>query len=303
MESERPDKAEAKSLSTPTQSLIVIGTYGEKLGHVDGKGRGLYCILFDSASRRLVTGPPDLPFEVPFLGLPQLGGAGGLLNPTYLSKHRGEDGSLQLYVVDERYDGDGGSLLAVKLNEATAELTPLGGKVQVGGAGTCHVMVAHGGKHVLVANYMGGSVAAIERRADGSLGSRCALIVFPPTSPLPGLATPITFPRRNVARQEQAHAHMVQMSGADTILVPDLGSDVVWNLKYLVDEVNPLKIVSAGAVHESLAGGGPRHLALHPSLPICYVAFELTSLVAAFAIDPANGTISGAPLPPGAQLR
>lgn len=45
------------------------------------------------------------------------------------------------------------------------------------------------------------------------------------------------------------------------------------------------------AVHAALAGGGPRHLALHPTAPVAYVAYELTSVVAAFAIDATSGAI------------
>ena len=78
--------------------------------------------------------------------------------------------------MDERYTPEGGYLWAVTLNEATAELTKLGKHVVAGGDGTCHVTVATGGKHVIVANYMGGTVSAVERMPDGSLGACTALI-------------------------------------------------------------------------------------------------------------------------------
>ena len=40
-------------------------------------------------------------------------------------------------------------------------------------------------------------------------------------------------------------------------------------------------------------------MALHPTLPVAYVAYELTSLVAAFEVDAATGRLADTPLPPG----
>eukprot|EP00928_Gymnodinium_smaydae_P089628 TRINITY_DN7355_c0_g1_i1.p1 TRINITY_DN7355_c0_g1~~TRINITY_DN7355_c0_g1_i1.p1 ORF type:complete len:423 (+),score=62.63 TRINITY_DN7355_c0_g1_i1:85-1353(+) len=273
--------------------LVFVGTYGEKLGHVDGKGKGVYVLELDATSLSLASESGGKGF----LNKAQLGGCECLLNPTYLVSHRDvASGALQLYVVDERYDGSGGIVAAVGVNEESAELTLLGPPVAAGGTGTCHVTVAPGGRHVLAANYLSGSVCCIRRNADGSLDPACTMVLS-----LPPPASPITYPGPNAARQENAHAHMVQfIADGRTVLVPDLGSDRVWSLEYNADDANePLRAKGAAACIPPLLGGGPRHLALHPSLPIAYVGYELTSLCAAFEIDATSGELAGEPLAPG----
>jgi 6-phosphogluconolactonase (cycloisomerase 2 family) len=146
---------------------------------------------------------------------------------------------------------------------------------------------------VLAANYMGGSLCAIARRPDGSLdGARVQIVTLPPAS------HPITYPLPNAGRQEKAHAHMVVFS-QNSVLVPDLGSDLVWALAYDAEANEPLSPPKPTASVPMLAGGGPRHVALHPTKPVAYVAYELTSVVAAYATDPSSGAIVGPPLPPG----
>ena len=38
------------------QHLVICGTYGEKLGHVHGKGKGLYVLKFDRSSLAFAEG-------------------------------------------------------------------------------------------------------------------------------------------------------------------------------------------------------------------------------------------------------
>ena len=55
--------------------------------------------------------------------------------------------------------------LGVKLgsscDEKTAEVTALGKPVAAGGSGTCHLAIAPGARHLLIANYLSGTVAAV----------------------------------------------------------------------------------------------------------------------------------------------
>ena len=138
--------------------------------------------------------------------------------------------------MDERNDG-AGSVNAAKIDETTGELTQLAPSVPAevdlrpgAGAACCHISVTPGGKHVLAANYLGGSIVAIARKPDGSLDeSTVQYLHFPPAS------HPIAFPMPNAKRQESSHAHMALASSGTkgvTILVPDLGSDVVWSVPY-----------------------------------------------------------------------
>lgn len=217
-------------------------------------------------------------------------------NATYLAAHRDESTSeLHLYICDEREDGPG-SVLAATVDEATGELTPLGSPIAADNRGDskpgacCFVSVAPGGRHVVAANYLGGSLVAMARAPDGSLDAASVQYVH-----LPPAEHPVAYPRPNAARQEGPHAHMALFSsGRDGVhlLVPDLGSDVVWSVRYDASSASqPLGVPQPTGVDASLAGGGPRHAALHPTLPLAYVGYELVSLVAAFAVNPASGAL------------
>ncbi len=68
-----------------------------------------------------------------------------------------------------RYEGKpSGSVSAFSINRETGTLTALNRQPSVGG-GPAHLIVDHGGKNVLVANYGGGSVAVLPIGPDGAL--------------------------------------------------------------------------------------------------------------------------------------
>ncbi|HEY5792636.1 MAG TPA: beta-propeller fold lactonase family protein, partial [Chthoniobacterales bacterium] len=69
-----------------------------------------------------------------------------------------------------------------------------------GGDGACHVSVDAAGKHVLIANYGGGSAAVFPVRADGSLGARSDLAAFQGSGP-------------NPRRQRKSYGHAVNAWG------------------------------------------------------------------------------------------
>ena len=193
--------------------LVVCGTYGEKLGHVNGKGKGLYVLKFDRSS---------LAFTEDF-GKAQLGDV--FKNPSYVTVYRDSVADrLDVYVVEESHS-DAGFVAALTLNESTGELACNGEPNRrdlADAAACCHVSVAPGGSHVLAANYLTGSVVAIARLPDGKLdGTNVQYVDLPPAT------HPITYPLPNAARQERAHAHMVRVSAgtkSSTVLVPDLRS-------------------------------------------------------------------------------
>jgi len=287
--------------------LIVVGTYSEKLGHVTGKGDGLYVLDVDDETLTVKTDDSTM-----FFGKPQLGpssGPQGLANPTYLIAHqpkfnKGAAGTrhnnndrVVIYVVDERGDHPG-TLRALTLNKETGELSPLGDEKDIvpaddrpreGGA-CCHVMLTPDEKYVLAANYLCGSLVVVGRREDGGLNSEDVFYYRLDGRPA------ITYPGPNANRQDRSHAHMVLFSRgteSDSILVPDLGSDCVWSIPYTPYGNEPLGTPVATGCDPLLAGGGPRHAVLHPDPNVhkVYVNYELTSLVACFDIDKTTGAI------------
>ena len=149
---------------------------------------------------------------------------------------------------------DGGGIIRRLLPQCEEAWLLLSRGMHAGGAGCCHVCVSPGGEHVIAANYNGGSIVAIRRAADGSLDPSCVqYIVLPPSS------EGIKFPGPNAPRQESAHAHMCIFSaGTDntTVLVPDLGSDLVWSIPYNASSKStPLGAPVATAAGPAAASG------------------------------------------------
>eukprot|EP00965_Chrysotila_dentata_P010756 349676-Pleurochrysis_carterae.AAC.2 len=161
----------------------------------------------------------------------------------------------------------------------------MGETVCVRGRATCFLTVAPGGEHILVANYLDGSLVAVDRHADGTLGA-VHEVKLPPSEYAGAVGS---FPRANADRQDDAHAHMVKVSkvnedGSAMLLVPDLGCDCVWMVEYTPRRAElPMRVVGMWPEQQGdvPAGAGPRHVVLHPSkdVNVAYVACELSSQV------------------------
>ena len=85
-----------------------------------------------------------------------------------LSRVTLDDRHENLYAVGEIDDFGGqkaGGVSAYRIDQDTRRLTLLN-QTPSGGRGPCHLVVDHKGGHVLVANYGGGSCAAIDISAD-----------------------------------------------------------------------------------------------------------------------------------------
>jgi len=198
--------------------------------------------------------------------------AGGVANPTFLAL---APTGRNLYAISAVPEIDGypaGGVSAYSVDPATGELTFLN-RESTGGPGPAHVSVDPSGQLVLVANYHGGSVAALPVRPDGSLA---------PLSDFHQHEGRGVNPRR----QEKAHAHSITVDPTGRYaLVCDLGLDLV--ITYRLD-VAAGRLVRTGAV-KAHPGAGPRHLAFHPSGLLAYVIDELDSTIAVYAYDGHGG--------------
>ena len=145
------------------------------------------------------------------------------------------------------------------------------------GAGTCHLAIDRNGKHVVVANYTGGSVSCLPIEADGRLGKVVCLVQHKGSSV-------------NSRRQEGAHAHGVYLDAANRFLfVPDLGLDKV--MIYRFDDNDGMLIANDPAFLATAAGAGPRHFAFHPNGRYAYVINELNSTLVAMSYDAERGVL------------
>ncbi len=161
-------------------------------------------------------------------------------------------------------EAGGGGVAAFRFDE-TGALEPMGTVLLPNGSPT-HIAISPDGRFLATAHYGGGAVNLIELRLDGGFADGEAVVLRMPF-------------RGNgpKAPQTQARPHWVGFSPDGTqLLVPDLGNDVVWTLA--VDaEAGGLSVASQV---ELPRGTGPRHLAVHPSMPWAYVTGELGSSVA-----------------------
>ncbi|KAG6382090.1 Lactonase, 7-bladed beta-propeller-domain-containing protein [Boletus reticuloceps] len=179
-------------------------------------------------------------------------------------------------IVVLKYDKDG---KGHKVDEATCPS---------GGADPCTLLLTE--NEVIVGNYSGGTVATIP------------ISTSPPyTRPaeLWTLAMPFEDgkPGRDLSRQEASHPHQTAFNPLNTtekeLLVPDLGSDKVWQLTKGSDGHWAIRgFISAET------GGGPRHVAIYGACAHCgpfpceadnngkgnvlYVLLELTSQLAVY---------------------
>jgi 6-phosphogluconolactonase len=202
--------------------------------------------------------------------------AAEVVNPSFLAVHPNQR---FLYAVGElgRFGGKkGGAVSAFAIDAKTGDLKLLNQQSSVG-AGPCHLVADRQGKHVLAANYAGGSVCVLPVGADGRLGEASAFVQHKGRGP-------------NKQRQEAPHAHSVNLDAANRFaFVADLGLDQVLIYRYdaargtLTPNDPPAVAVSPGS--------GPRHFAFHPIGKNAYVINELTSTVTALAYDPDRGAL------------
>jgi 6-phosphogluconolactonase len=185
-----------------------------------------------------------------------------------------------LYAVNEVKDFGGkssGAVSAFARDPRTGNLTFLNQKPS-GGADPCHLVVDRKGKHVLAANYTGGSACVLAVGADGRLGKTTAFVQHKGSSV-------------NKVRQKGPHAHSINLDAANRFaFVADLGLDKVLVYRYDAARgtLTPNDPPAAAVAPES----GPRHFAFHPNGKTAYVINELASTVTAFRYDADRGTLA-----------
>jgi 6-phosphogluconolactonase len=236
--------------------LLYVGTYTE-----DARRDGIYLVRMDRRSGKLQ----------------RVGSVDAGENPSFLVIH---PNGRTLYAVNEveKYNGRAsGAVSAFAIASNTGALIRRDEQPSEGGA-PCFVSVDRGGRVVLVANYVGGSVALLPIQADGSLASATHVVQHTGSGP-------------NAERQGAPHAHCIVADPSNRFaLSADLGVDRVF--VYRLDlEGKSLRHVEGGdAVMRP--GAGPRHIAFHPTLPLVFVANELDSTVATLRFDAERGALS-----------
>lgn len=246
---EQNQPAEEEKIENST--LLFVGTYTRKEGHVDGKADGIYILKMNNETGELT--PVDT--------------IRNQINPSYLTIH---PNGKYIYAVNELADGSPdniGTVSAFSFDKTTNKAKFLN-SVSSHGDAPCHVSVDASGKFILVANYVRGTVASLPILEDGSLGEAVSVHEH-------------KIEKINLPRQEAAHAHMI-VSGKkeNSVFAVDLGTDEVIN--YRINETGILEKTGEFSVSE---GAGPRHLAFHPTQNRVYILGELNQTIEAFEFD------------------
>lgn len=232
--------------------LVFVGTY------TGPKSKGIHVFPFDA--RRGTAGEPVLAAEV--------------ANPSFLAL--APDGK-HLYAVGELSTFQGkkaGAVSAFTVERPNGKLTLLN-QTSSGGDGPCHIITDLQGRSVFVANYGGGSVAAIRVRPDGSLGEMISFHQHQGSSV-------------NRQRQEGPHAHGVTLDArTGLVVVPDLGLDRLMLYRW---EPRPGALTVHNPPTISLApGSGPRHFSFTPDRRHGVSINELLSTLTWFSYEPQSG--------------
>jgi 6-phosphogluconolactonase len=165
---------------------------------------------------------------------------------------------------------------ALKRDPATNRLTVLNAELS-GGAGPCHLNVDATGRHVLVANYGGGSVAALPIVAGGKLGPATSVIAHQGNSV-------------NPQRQKEPHAHSINLDPANRFaFAADLGLDQV--LVYAFDPQAGTLARHEPPFAKVTPGAGPRHFAFRPDGKFAYVINELGNTITVFEYAADKGVL------------
>ena len=269
--------AVARALAAPADrpQLAYVGSYSSPQGPEGSKGygRGIYLFEMDPASGALV--------QRELL-------ANGA-NPSWLALNPART---HLYAANETATYQGvasGSVSAYAIDRANGHLTLIN-TVSSEGAGPAHLSVHPAGKHVLVANYAGGTVAVLPLGAHGELRPASDVKTgrgdVGPTRA--ASAPPGSFA---ISGHDRPHAHMIESDPAGRfVLASDLGRDRIFIWRFdvqsgrLVENDPPLVALPPG--------DGPRHFAFHPSGRLLYSLQEEASTIAVFAYDAKRGRLT-----------
>lgn len=240
---------------SPATWELYVGTYT-----ADTASRGIYRLVVDAQDG----------------GARALTLAADAVNPSFLALT--PDGR-HLVAVSEvaAYEGrPSGGLIAFRRDPVSGSLVRTSATASLGGA-PCYVMVDRVGRHVLLVNYLGGSVAVFPLSADGTLGDATAMMQH-------------TGKGRMAPRQDAPHAHCVLLDATNRrAVVADLGIDRIKVYHYDAERGTLTAAAQPDVVLRP--GAGPRHLAFAPDGRLLYLVNELDSTLVVLEHDASSGAL------------
>jgi 6-phosphogluconolactonase len=243
----------ARATDSHSQYLVYVGTRGKH-------DVGIYGYRFNEDTEKLTS----------------LGFEAETADPFSLVASRDGRSLYAANIISNFKDQGTGSVSAFAIDRQTGKLT-LVDQVSSGGAGPAYVSMDRTGRFLLVANYMGGSVAVLPVREDGSPGKVTGFVQHSGSSEDP-------------KRQASPHPHAFNVSPDNRFaLAADLGLD-----KLLVYQFNSTtgSLSRAETPYASVKrGSGPRHFVFSPNGKFVYVVNEMGSTISLFSYDARSATL------------
>lgn len=188
-----------------------------------------------------------------------------VVNPSYLTispDHK------FVYAVNETNGANPGGVSAFSFDSTKGQLSFLN-EVPSGGDDPCYITINKEGNWVFVANYSGGSLAALPVTNKGLLQPYAQLIQN-------------TGKSIHTNRQEKPHVHSVVLSPDEQYLFSaDLGTDKEMVYRFNAQAAEPLTPAEPPFI-KTEPGGGPRHFTFHPTNKWAYLIEELSGTVVAY---------------------
>lgn len=210
----------------PSNNLLVVGSYTQKEGHVDGKGYGIYILDFNESTGQLS----------------YIDSIAGFTNPSYLTM---SDDGQNIYTVNETKDQTGTNATIHHLGLDDQGKYQIISEQKSSGIYPCHLSLDDSGNFLFVSNY-GGSINAIKINSDSSLG---------PILDSLNIEKVDSFN----TRQDAPHPHMLLPVYDDLVVLSDLGSNAITLFQM---NQGKFKFKSRAYLNDQ---AGPRHLAYQDS--------------------------------------
>lgn len=195
-------------------------------------------------------------------------------NPSYLAISKDEK-----FVYSVTETGENAAANAFKFDKKTGKLELINSQL-TGGASPCYINIDNSGKHVVTANYSGGSITLFDVQEDGSLSTAAQVFNFAGKG-------------ADTERQQKPHIHCVQYSPDEKYLfATDLGTDKIHKFDVNSGSKDNYLQISTPPFFKVADASGPRHLEFHPNGKYAYLINELSGAVIAFNYSSDNGNLT-----------
>jgi 6-phosphogluconolactonase len=195
------------------------------------------------------------------------------LNPAVLIPH--SNGSM-MYAIVETIQNEGEVLQYGIDDDASLKLS---GSFKASGKSTCYIALSPQKDAAIVINYWDAIIDVLEVDDAGKLGAI--------TQSFKQFYRPENEWRQVMTREDHwsnrqvgPHAHCAHF-WKGWVFIPDLGENAVFQYRYDAKS----KQLTPDTHIKFEAGSGPRHMAMHPTLDICYVSNELFNSVCVAQLD------------------